>query len=59
MDFSMLCSACREAFKACFKKDAKGRIDLDFSHQPKLCDSCRRKMEEQFHSSRHPDRRQR
>jgi len=56
LDPSALCPSCRDAFKACFKKDEKGRIDLDFSHQPKLCDSCRRKMEEQFGSSRYPGR---
>ena len=55
-DFSVLCPACRRAFKDCFKKDAKGGIDLNFSHQPKLCGSCRRKMEDQFHSGRYPDR---
>jgi len=56
LDPSMLCPACRDVFKACFKKDEKGKVELDFSHQPKLCGSCRRKMEDQFHSGRYPDR---
>lgn len=56
MDPSALCPACYKAFEACFKKDKPGRIDLDFSHQPKLCDSCKRKMKEQFGLSRYPDR---
>lgn len=55
-DISTLCPACRKAFEDCFKKDEKGRIDLDFSHNPKLCSSCRERMEQQFHLSLHPDR---
>lgn len=57
LNLSILCPTCREAFKACFKKDKKGKIELDFTHNPELCDSCRKKMEQQFHLSLHPDRR--
>lgn len=55
-DFSILCIACQRIFQECFKKDEDGKIELDFSHQPKLCSSCRKKMEEKFYSSLHPDR---
>jgi hypothetical protein len=55
-DFSILCIACQKAFRECFKKDEDGKIELDFSHGPKLCASCRKKMEEKFNSSLHPDR---
>lgn len=53
---SALCGTCFENFKKQFQRDAKGKIELDLGQNPKLCEDCKRKMEEQFRSSFHPDR---
>ncbi len=53
---SILCKACFENFKKQFQKDEDGKVELDLSQNPKLCEECKQKMQKQFQSSFHPDR---
>jgi len=54
-DKSVLCKACYEKVKAQFQKDEDGKIIL-IGERPELCDSCKKKMQQQFNRSIYPDR---
>jgi len=55
-DVSILCEECRKKFNSLFKKDEKGKIELDTTENPKPCAACKEKIKQQFFNNKYTDR---